>query len=287
MGRLFDTDVLIDYLRGRPEAVLFVEEKVAEACVSVMNIAELYQGVRNGNERVKLGKMLSVLPSLPITSDIAEQGGTFSRDYRPSHGCLLCSTGAVYKASGIQSPILESQTRVGVDDPLSYPLIRARVEDQWGAGFSKYGLPSTIARGFAFVGPRLLLDGQFAIGNFLRDVLAFRPVTVHGDGNPIRSYLHAADLAVRLWHLLIRGQPGGIFNVGACQPLTIGEAAQAVAGLVHPSADVRILCENSAFSYYVPSTARLDQAYQLPAPIPFSAALERTWKWLRKPSGCN
>ena len=89
MGRLFDTDVLIDYLRGRPEAVLFVEEKVAEACVSVMNIAELYQGVRNGNERVKLGKMLSVLPSLPITSDIAEQGGTFSRDYRPSHGCGL------------------------------------------------------------------------------------------------------------------------------------------------------------------------------------------------------
>jgi len=89
MGKLLDTDLLIDYLRGHPEAVSFVEANVAEACISAMNIAELYQGVRNGEEQTKLEKMISAMTSLPITSGIAERGGLFSRDYRPSHGCGL------------------------------------------------------------------------------------------------------------------------------------------------------------------------------------------------------
>ena len=197
-------------------------------------------------------------------------------------GCLLCSTGAVYKPPRECSPIQENWPRFGAGDPLSYPRIRVRVEDQWEAGFSRLGLPATIARGFAFVGPRLPLDGQFAVGNFLRDVLVGGPVTVRGDGSPVRSYLYAADLAARLWSLLVRGQPGGIYNVGSGVAITIGETARAVAGLVRPPADVRILREDPKFSYYIPDTTRIDRAFPLPPPIPFSEALERTWKWLAR-----
>ena len=197
-------------------------------------------------------------------------------------GCLLCSTGAVYKPSGECSPISENRPRFGAGDPLSYPRIRAQVEDQWEAGGSKLGLPATIARGFAFVGPRLPLDGQFAVGNFLRDALAGGPVTVRGDGSPVRSYMHASDLAVRLWTILVRGQPGGVYNVGSGAAITIGETARAVAGLVRQSAEVRVLREDAVFSYYVPDTTRFDLAFPLPPPIPFSEALDRTWNWLAR-----
>ncbi len=197
--------------------------------------------------------------------------------------CLLCSTGAVYKPS--RSPVPESWPRFGAGDPLCYPRIRAQVEDQWEAGFTGLGLPVTIARGFAFVGPRLPLDGQFAVGNFLRDILAGRPVTIHGDGSPIRSYLHAADLAVRLWHLLVLGQPGGIYNVGAAQELSIGDAAAAVAALVQPTAEIRILREGSGFSYYVPDITRTEQSFRLTPGLPFPEALVRTWSWLRASAG--
>lgn len=198
-------------------------------------------------------------------------------------GCLLCSTGAVYKLSG--TPIPENWPRFGAGDPLSYPRIRAQVEDQWEAGAANLGLRAMIARGFAFVGPRLPLDGQFAIGNFLRDALAGNPVTVRGDGAPVRSYLHSADLAVRLWHILVRGQPGGVYNVGGGQEISIGEAAKAVAALVQPPAEVRILCEGCGYSYYVPDTSRIDRSLSLPPPLGFSEALARTWSWLRSPAG--
>jgi dTDP-glucose 4,6-dehydratase len=194
-------------------------------------------------------------------------------------GCLLCSTGAVYKPSA--SPIPENWPRFGAGDPLCYPRIRAQVEDQWEAGFVRRGLPVTIARGFAFVGPRLPLDGQFAVGNFLRDILAGLPVTIHGDGSPIRSYLHAADLAVRLWHILVHGQPGGIYNVGAAQELSIGDAADAIAALVQPPAEIRILREGSGYSYYVPDSTRAERAFGLAPGLPFPEALARTWRWLR------
>jgi predicted nucleic acid-binding protein len=97
MAYLFDTDILIDYLRGHSGAAQLIEVHIAKAYLSAMNVAELFQGVREGQERTKLGSMISAFTVLPITAEIAEQGGLFSRDYRASHGsgladCLIAAT---------------------------------------------------------------------------------------------------------------------------------------------------------------------------------------------------
>ena len=54
-GRLLiDTDVLIDYLRGRAEAVSYLESLTESLLISASTVAELHAGMREGAERIAL-----------------------------------------------------------------------------------------------------------------------------------------------------------------------------------------------------------------------------------------
>ncbi len=141
---------------------------------------------------------------------------------------LLCSTGAVYRPKDPPAPFFENDPLVSATGPLSYGQIRRRVEDQCRNAACKSGVALKIARGFTFVGPRLPLDGPFAIGNFLRDALAGGPIVVKGDGSPMRSYLYAADMAAWLWTILLDGPPGRAFNVGSEEAVSIGDLAREI-----------------------------------------------------------
>lgn len=84
---LVDTDVLIDYLRGYPDTIAFLEENLDGIFLSAVSVAELYQGVREGHERAQLTRMISAFSVLPLTQEIAEIAGLFRRDFRDRLGC--------------------------------------------------------------------------------------------------------------------------------------------------------------------------------------------------------
>ncbi len=82
---LFDTTILIDYLRGRREAIDLLEAQGARPRVSVVTTFELFAGVRNRREEQKTEQLLSEVTLLPVTQDIAKRGGVFVRLYEASH----------------------------------------------------------------------------------------------------------------------------------------------------------------------------------------------------------
>lgn len=47
-----------------------------------------------------------------------------------------------------------------------------------------------------------------------------------------RSYLYAADMAARLWAMLIKGQPGRAYNVGSDASISIKSLAERVCHLL-------------------------------------------------------
>lgn len=108
---LVDTDILIDYLRGHPEAGAFLESRFEEVSISAVSVAELYQGVREGRERTLLARMVSALTVLPLTTDIAEKAGLFRRDFRATTGCGLadCLIAATAARHGLELATLNGR----------------------------------------------------------------------------------------------------------------------------------------------------------------------------------
>ena len=89
---LVDTDVLIDFLRGREQAVSFVNLESDRIIVSSIVVAELYAGARGGEndtEQSTLERFLSLFRIVHVTVAIARLGGLYKRDYGRSHGVSL------------------------------------------------------------------------------------------------------------------------------------------------------------------------------------------------------
>lgn len=89
MPILIDTDVLIDYLRNREEAVLFLESSNELMLLSVITIAELYAGTREGSERETLDEFIRAFETVHVDEEIAVTGGLYRREYGKSHGIGL------------------------------------------------------------------------------------------------------------------------------------------------------------------------------------------------------
>ena len=86
---LLDTDVLVDYLRGYPEAVRYLNARAEFVILSAVTAAELYAGVQDDDDLTRLDEFLSQFPTVAITNEIARTAGLFKRDYQRSHGVGL------------------------------------------------------------------------------------------------------------------------------------------------------------------------------------------------------
>ena len=202
---------------------------------------------------------------------------------------LFTSSGAVY---GKQPPDLLWIPEDYCDAPAStdpgsaYGQAKRASEFLCATYGRQYGFAALIARLFAFTGPRLPLDRNFAVGNFVRDVLAGGPIRIQGDGTPYRSYLYAADLAVWLWTLAVRAEPFRPYNVGSGEGLTIAELAGAVAEATVPGTPIEVGKEpvpGAPALRYVPSVERAKRELGLQPGIALEEGVQRMYKWAKGP----
>jgi dTDP-glucose 4,6-dehydratase len=123
------------------------------------------------------------------------------------------------------------------------------------------------------------LDVHFAIGNFIRDGLNGGSLIIQGDGTPYRSYLYAADLAIWLWTILLRGESCRPYNVGSDEAFTIEEVARLVGEQFKSRIEVTILGAHDpakAPERYIPSIARARAELGLNVWLPLREAIAHT-----------
>jgi len=85
---LLDTTVLVDALRGHPEALRYIEQLPDRPAISSVTVAELYAGVR-AEEEEALHQFVSIFNVFPVNVSVAQQAGYWRRDFGPSHGTSL------------------------------------------------------------------------------------------------------------------------------------------------------------------------------------------------------
>ena len=74
---------------GHPAAVAYVKDRADCIILSPIVAAELYAGVRDGEELARLDELLSLFPVIPVTVELARSAGLYKRDYFTSHGTSL------------------------------------------------------------------------------------------------------------------------------------------------------------------------------------------------------
>lgn len=192
---------------------------------------------------------------------------------------LVTSSGAVY---GPQPADLGQipETYRGAPDPLdpasAYGTGKRLVEQMCALAPE---VDCVIARCFSFIGPHLPLDARFAAGNFMWDALNGRAIVVRGDGRPIRSYLHAADLVIWLLTILVRGEARRAYNVGSDEAVSTLQLANRIARCPATPLAVEVhgVASGSPADRYVPDITRATNELGLKVAIGFDLAVARTY----------
>lgn len=201
---------------------------------------------------------------------------------------LHTSSGAVYgKQPKTLAHVPETYSGAPfVDAPrASYAEAKRMAEVLCVMAHQTWGLEAVNARCFAFVGPLLPTGRGYAIGNFLGDALAGRPIQLTGDGTPVRSYLYGADLAVWLWTMLLGGTPGRSYNVGSEAEVSIAEAARIVSAAFDPPSPVEIAgtpVPGALPERYVPCVKLARTELKLEVRIGFPDAVRKTAHWMQE-----
>lgn len=222
-----------------------------------------------------------------VMVDTIVEGTRHTLDFARTCGAenfLLTSSGAVYgkQPSGL-THIAEEYS--GGPDPLDPKAAYAegkRMAEYLCSVYADAKLHPKIARCFAFVGPYFPLNIHFAIGNFIRDAMNGGPIIVRGDGTPHRSYLYAADLAIWLWTILLRGKAIRPYNVGSHHSVSIAELASLVASEFSPGTTVEIqgvADSKRPVDRYVPDTRRAENELGLQEIISLRDGIHKTRVW--------
>jgi len=197
---------------------------------------------------------------------------------------LYLSSGAVYGQQGANTPFVAEDALTAPDctNPKNTYAEGKRASEMLCAIYSKQlGLKITIARIFALLGPLLNLDIHFAAGNFIRDAMAGKKITVSGDGRPERSYLYPSDLIVWLLAILTHGAPGVAYNVGSQEAISIADLASLTSRVLGNSGYEVLGLSDSGWNpgRYVPSNELIHAQLGVEQTVDLASAIKRTAIW--------
>ncbi len=91
MSLLIDSDILIDHLRKEKNALDFLDTEIEKGSLlflSVISRAEIYAGMRKGEEEI-IYSLFEVITPINVDATIADKAGEYLRKFRKSHALTI------------------------------------------------------------------------------------------------------------------------------------------------------------------------------------------------------
>ena len=134
---------------------------------------------------------------------------------------VFSSTAAIYGSTS--EPCIETDR----PDPLNpYSVSKLAGENLMKMYNDLYGIETVSLRYFNVYGPRQAHKGQYApvIGIFQKQKFEGKPLTIIGDGNQTRDFIHVADVA-HANMMVAEKDIVGVFNVGSGTEYSVNQIA--------------------------------------------------------------
>ncbi len=147
---------------------------------------------------------------------------------------------------------------------------------------SQSRIPIVTARPFAFMGPYQSIETPWALNNFIKDALTGNAIRVLGDGQSVRSYMYASDMAFWLLTMLARGDSGEVYNVGSPDAVTLGELAHLIAAEFDNRPEIKLSTSAShqlQNTRFVPDVSLAQDKLQLNLTVNLNDAINKTIRW--------
>ena len=135
-----------------------------------------------------------------------------------------------------------------------------------------------IARCFSFIGPFMPLNIHYAAGNFLRDAITKKLITIKGNPKTVRSYLYFSDLVIILWKIILSNKNRQIYNIGSDKPVNLLNLAKNIKKII-PKINLKIKNKyKKNISYYVPSIKKIKKEFKFIPKNNLYISLFKTYK---------
>lgn len=191
---------------------------------------------------------------------------------------LNLSSGAVYGAQPIGVTHQPEIHALDLEESNDYQRAKYQSEFELSSPEALEVLAPISPRLFTFYGPGLPINEHFAIGNFIRDGLAGRPIRILGNPNTRRSYMHPTDLIAWLLKAMVDPENGN-FNIGSEESITMSDLARLISEMTSQKGVEYVnpeICPNN----YVPSTKLFRSTYAVTELMPLATGLRQWMSWL-------
>jgi nucleoside-diphosphate-sugar epimerase len=211
-----------------------------------------------------------------------------AKKYHLKSKILYTSSGAIYgRQSSHQNKI--SENYLNNNNKLlfknkkknNYSILKLKNEKIF-KNLSKFGIKVSIARLFAFAGPRLPLNSNYIIGNFINSILRKKSLKINSNHNIFRSYMYSEIMVKWLLKILFNSKIScPIYNVGSDNAVNIYKIADILSNKYKLSINKNII-NYKLVDRYIPNVKKAEQKLNLKNPHNSYQSIIKTINSLKK-----